>query len=186
MTRDLSQFFVGNWRIGCAAGCGCLVIVAMAGLFMLCSVAWIGGSLLRGKVEPPPVVEPIMLEPSQAIYTVSNPTIPVDKLATRHESNQNTVTDRRPLPYMPYVNDNATWGNSNATRSYYLAWANLTGARRTPYTRGQVLRYPDGRSFKVVTADFDFSLLQDSQGRRWACPADVNDQRALAACQQWQ
>jgi hypothetical protein len=84
-------------------------------------------------------------------------------------------------PYQPYEG----WENSTMSKSNYLARANFTGARRTPYTKGQVLTYGDGSQMKVVTGDFDFTLLEDAQGAQWACPMSVNTLSDLSRCTVW-
>lgn len=72
--------------------------------------------------------------------------------------------------YTPYIGD-----HSVVSRQWYLARANFTGERRTPYVKGQVL----SNGLTVVTADFDFVLLQDANGSQWFC-----DPTGLS-CQWW-
>lgn len=71
-----------------------------------------------------------------------------------------------PAEYKPYTGD-----NSLAQKSLYLAQANWSGQRRTPYVKGQVL----SNGMTVVTADFDFVLLQDASGSQWACDPSGNN-----------
>jgi hypothetical protein len=84
-------------------------------------------------------------------------------------------------PYAPYEG----WENSTASKSNYLARVNLTGARRTPYTKGQTLTDGDGTQMEVITGDFDFTLLEDSKGTQWDCPLNVNTLNDLSHCSFW-
>lgn len=181
----------GNFRACGAVGCGC-------GIFLLAAVALMGLPLLLGAAwlfwpATPEPIQPIMLHPSTAVYQAGSAApMAANNNATGQPNNQGTaqagaaLTNQAAGAYLPYQPEDRTWANSNASKAGYLAWANLQGARRTPYSRGQVLTYPNGATYMIVAADFDYTLLQDSQGRQWACPANVDNQTSLNYCQAWQ
>jgi hypothetical protein len=141
------------------------------------------GGKAKPALQPPPVVVPVAIDQGAGSYAIGNNASVTD--SNRATAPGATVTDARLLAYTPYAPD-PDWANSTGSKAGYLAWANATGAQRTPYTRGQVLTYGNGLQMTVTTADFDYSLLKDAQGNEWACPAIVNDLEALAACQPWQ
>lgn len=91
------------------------------------------------------------------------------------------------VPMQPYVAYQPAqgWEDSLASKSAYLARANLTGERRTPYTKGQVLTYPDGTVMTVVTGDYNFMLLEDQHGDQWMCGPSVNTLNELSGCRFW-
>lgn len=175
-TRTISQFAGRYWRSCSAVGCGCLTMIgAVFAVVAVCGVLFLGGSWFRSAMPEPP-----------AVVNYAAPATVNNNAGFIERSSASQPTSGQALTYMPYQSSSPTWGNSLASKSRYLAWANLTGTRRTPYSRGQVLSFSDGRMMTVVTADFDYTLLKDAQGIEWACPPIVDDASALAGCQVWQ
>lgn len=179
--RDITGLLQGHWRTCGAIGCGCLGVVAAGAALAICPILFGIGAMFAPDALPTAssIVRPVMLESNQA-------TAPAGHNDVGQAQPPASMTDRALLPYMPYQPTDQTWANSSLTRGGYLGWANLTGARRTPYQRGQRLSYPNGATMTVITADFDFTLLQDDQGQEWSCPANVDQIESLQYCQAWQ
>lgn len=185
-TRDIAGLLQGHWRTCGAVGCGCLSVIMAGAALAICPLLF-GVATLFGPATPtaPTVVRPVMLSSHNAVALPGNSNSQPESNRAVEQYQGATLTDQPLQPYMPYEADQ-TWADSTAGRAGYLGWANLAGARRTPYSRGQVMTYPNGATYTIVTADFDFTLLQDPQGREWYCPANIDTIESLNYCQQWQ
>lgn len=195
----------GRWRV--AAGCGATLLATLLALLLLvCGGLWWAVATVTESVTVYPTLAPLILDQGGAgiravratatalpiMLAAPTPVIPATNLdgGIRHPDQPShswaapAITDRPLRPYVPYTAWQG-WENSTAAKSRYLAGVNLTGQRRTPYTKGQRLQYPDGRQMTIVTGDFDFTLLQDEGGRQWACGPAVNTLQDLQGCFFW-
>lgn len=207
--RGLAERFGLGRVIGCAA-LGCMVPMFLIPA-VLCGVLWwfmpfvgnvldmTGVSGIFQRVEP----TPIPLVGDRATWQPA--VTPVPTLAPIYPGRQGVIVQVGPTPVyasatavplpgqveQPAYSDRpmqeyATYqGNTPAEMHLYLAKANLWGSRRTPYSRGQRLTYPDGTQVTVVTGDFDFTLIADQHGQQWYCGPSVNTLSDLANCMFW-
>lgn len=207
--RGLAEQFGLGRVVGCAA-LGCLVPMLLIPA-VLCGAIWwftpVAGNVLdmtgvagvfqsveatpvplvaqpvawRPAVTPVPTMAPVY--PGQQGVIVQVGPTPVYASATAvpltEQSEQPAYSDRPMQEYVPYQ------GNTPAEMHLYLAKANLWGSRRTPYSRGQRLTYPDGTQITVITGDFDFTLIADQQGQQWYCGPSVDALSDLANCVFW-
>lgn len=183
--------------VGCALSALGVLLVA---LLSVCGGLWWTVSTVTESVTVYPTMEPLRLDGAGVVFPAQprmkpTPVIPATNLeggirhaeipsASLFDASSNAITDRPLQPYTPYAAW-AGWENSTAAKSRYLAGVNLTGARRTPYTKGQRLMYPGGQTYTVKTADFDFTLLVDASGAEWYCGPSVNTLQDLQSCYRW-
>lgn len=171
-----------RFGFGKVAGCGCLgCLVPFVGatIFFLAVCWWLFARPVQTQEHTATrYMAPDAPVNGQRASNVPTPVYAPDNAqgATRHPElpsmmgNQPGYLGEGPAAYKPYEGD-----NSLANKSWYLAQANWTGARRTPYVKGQIL----SNGMTVVTGDFDFVLLQDASGTQWFCdPSGTN-------CQFW-
>ncbi len=168
-TRDIAGLLQGHWRTCGAVGCGCLSVIMAGAALAICPLLFGVAAMFGGPATPtaPTVVRPIMLSNNAVELPKQSYSQPEGNQAVGQPNQGATLTDQPLQPYLPYEADQ-TWENGN------------------PYSRGQVMTYPNGATYTIVTADFDFTLLQDSQGREWACPANIDTIESLNYCQLWQ
>lgn len=185
MNRAREQFsnLTSRFGFGKVLGCGCLGCLAPIVMMMVFTVTvgwWLFGGSGGGTqqvystprytapvaYQAPTVSQPAptpVYAPDNAQGAVRNPELP------SMMGNQPLHADYRTegaADYMPYTGD-----HSKLSTNWYLAQANFTGARRTPYVKGQQL----SNGLTVVTGDFDFVLLQDVTGTQWFCdPTGIN------------
>lgn len=191
----------GGFNVGCAA-LGCLLPLACGILFFIGTFFWAAPTMQGLNDAPPeqrrlvqvaPPARQLPQTPQSGVVVRVGPTpvyAPDNTQGAVYQAgvpsmmgNQQAQFSTPLLTYNGYKGDG--WGNSLASKSGYLAGANLRGDRRTPYSRGQVITYPDGQRLTVVTGDFDFTLLQDEQGSQWYCGPSVNTLFDLSNCQFW-
>lgn len=172
--------------LGKVIGCGCLgcLVPVLSGLVFVIAVGW----WLFGSSAPTPVQAqrtPTYSAAAPAQGQLVRPGVPTPVYTPANaqggiRQGLPSMMGNQPLDpgylsegkaaYTPYTGD-----YSVASQQWYLARANFTGERRTPYVKGQTL----SNGLTVVTADFDFVLLQDANGAQWFCdPTGVN-------CQWW-
>lgn len=194
----------GGFNVGCAA-LGCLLPASCVILFFVSTFFWAAPAVqsLTGsepteqrrlvqvapasRQVPQPVRNGVIVQTQPTpIYAGDNAQGGVYQPGVPSMMGNQQAQFSTPLqPYAKYEGWSDGWGNSLASKSSYLAGANFRGDRRTPYSRGQVITYPDGQQLTVVTGDFDFTLLQDVQGHQWYCGPFVNTLSDLSNCQFW-
>lgn len=200
--RNIVERF-GGFNVGCAA-LGCLLPLACGILFFVGTFFWAAPAVqgLTGttpeqrrlvQVAPPSRQLPQPAQSGVIVQTQPTPIYAPDNAqggmyqagAPSMMGNQKAQFSTPLLPYARYEGWGDGWNNSLASKSNYLAGANLRGDRRTPYSRGQVITYPDGQQLTVVTGDFDFTLLRDGQGHQWYCGPSIDTLSDLSTCQFW-
>lgn len=186
--RNIVERF-GGFNVGCAA-LGCLLPFSCAILFACSAFFWVAPSIQQFTGATPPEqrrlvqVAPVASSPRterNGVVVQTQPT-PVYPKATAAPFVSADAPAQFSTPLQPYVKYE---GSGRWDRQSYLGRANLTGERRTPYSRGQVITFPDGQRMTVVTGDFDFTLLQDAYGAQWYCGPSVNTLFDLSSCQFW-
>lgn len=183
----------GGFNVGCAA-LGFLLPFSCAILFACSAFFWVTPTIQQFTGTTPPEQRRLVQDAPAAsslngVIVQTQPT-PVylagNAQGATYQPGVPSMMGNQPaqfnVPLQPYAKYE---GSSRWDRQAYLGRANLTGERRTPYSRGQVITYPDGQRLTVITADFDFTLLQDVQGNQWYCGPSVNTLSDLGSCQFW-
>lgn len=176
--RNIVERF-GGFNVGCAA-LGCLPPFSCAILFACSAFFWVTPTIQQFAGATPPEQRRIVdvAPAASSPGPVRNGVVVQVAKATAVPH----VDAHAPTPLQPYTRYE---GGSRWDRQAYLGRVNLTGERRTPYSRGQVITYQDGTVMTVVTGDFDFTLLQDVSGSQWFCGTSVNTLADLSGCMFW-